>query len=639
MSKPTIVVIAYNREKSIQRLLKSLASASYPSAEVTLHISIDASNNSKVKEIADNFHWKFGEKVVDIKNENLGLVKHVMECGELTEKYETIIVLEDDLVVAPGFYQYAEATNKFFTEDDRIAGVSLFTYPIEENNSYPFQPIQDGTDVHFIQVASSWGQSWNKAQWSRFKSWLIDNPNGKESMLPQYILDWGNNSWKKLFINYMIDTDRYFVFPNRSYTTNFEDEGTNSSQTGLFQVPMNFGVMNPRLVPLNDSNSVYDVYFELTPKALKRLVPGFSDFDVEVDLYGNKPLEKIDKEYILTIRNGIKSQRSFGATMQPIIQNVIFDNNGDVISLLKKEDIFEFEETDRFLKVSEAIEKQRMYTNAFTPIKKRVTIVIPSVDKEQLQYTFDQCYKDRFHNVTLLICCDPDISEHFKMIEKSIGCHIKWIESKSKNLNELLRIGFNAVESDYMSWVQAGMEIDLKSFEKVSKVFSGMKQVNFLRGIDEEITKDNYLKKSSASWRMTPQLAYLYTNRSRTITSELMVWRSSILDEVKHELNEDFSNLFVALLKATPLYVFMENVGLTKGIKSIHPLSKVELRKSLSDQKFRRSPFQRFISHPFFFPGFYCNIPFIRFFYKEIARFPLVIRYDYRNDSYFLDNY
>ena len=69
-------------------------------------------------------------------------------------------MLEDDLIVAPGFYHYAQRANEFYTDDDKVAGVSLFTYPVEEIKFYPFQPIQDDSDVHVIQVASSWGKSW-----------------------------------------------------------------------------------------------------------------------------------------------------------------------------------------------------------------------------------------------------------------------------------------------------------------------------------------------------------------------------------------------------------------------------------------------------------------------------------------------
>ncbi len=639
MNNPVIIVIAFNREKSLQRLLQSLTKAHYPKENITLHISIDGSNNLKVKALAEQFEWKFGEKVIDLKNENLGLYKHVLECGELTGKYGEIIVLEDDLVVAPGFYQYAVNAQKFYTDDDRIAGISLFTYPVEENNFYPFQPVIDDSDVHFIQVASSWGQSWNAQQWSGFKKWLIENPKGNEAILPEYILNWGNNSWKKHFINYMIDTDRYFVFPNTAYSTNFEEVGTHATQTGYFQVPLNLGFSKPRFKPLKESNSVYDVYFELTSNVAKRILPWISDYNFDVDLYGKKPIDIFEKEYVLTIRNGVKPVRSYGASMQPLIQNVIFENEGNDIVLIKKTNLNRVDDSYRFLELSESIERLRQNSNAFTSFLHQVTIVLPAINEERFNQTIAQLYKERFHNVTILVICSSEFANKFIHVEDIIGCRLKWAFSESENLNELLRVGFNHVDTEYMSWAQAGMGIDLKKFEKVAKVFSGMKQVNFLRGVDEEINEDNYLTKSSASWRLTPQMAYLYTNRSRNLTSELMVWRKSLFDEINQELKADFSNLFIELLKATPMYVFMEKLGDTKGMESIHTISKPALRECLSEPRFKRTIFQRILTHPFLFPGFYCNFPLIRFFYKELAKLPLVIRYDYKNDSYFLDNY
>ena len=639
MIEPAIVVIAYNRVKSLRRLFKSLAEASYPSTEITLHISIDASLDSSVREATDEFEWKFGEKIVDAKAENLGLLKHVISCGELTKTYQSIIVLEDDIVVAPGFYNYARKATSFYFDDEKIAGISLFTYPVEESNFYSFQPIQDDSDVHFIQVASSWGQSWTKDQWAKFKAWLVENPQGKEALLPEYILKWGANSWKKLFINYLIDTDRYFVFPNTSYSSNFEEEGTHASQSGLFQVPMKLGVSEPRLKKRNESNAVYDVYFELTPRALKRIIPQLAAVDVEVDLFGTKPMAYITSDFVLTIRKGVNPQRCFGATMQPLIHNVVFELEGKDILLIEKSNLLEHDEPNRFLKLSKSIEKLRQNSSAFSAIQEQVTIVIPAIDEKQLDYTVNGLAKHRYYNVTVLIVCSQRISEKFKWVQETISCRVKWVVVEGSDLNHLLIAGLNASTTDYVSWAQAGMDIDLKKFEKVATIFSGMKQVNFLRGIDEEVTEKNYYSKNSAPWRTTPYLAYYHAKGHRETSSELMVWRKAILDEIDSNLNENYSNLFMELLKKTPLYVLVDKIGARNGIQPLHSMSKQEVRKSLSDPKFRRNGLLRLINHPYFRPGFYGNLPFMRFFYRELGRFPMVVRYDFRNDSYFLDNY
>lgn len=639
MSKPAIVIIAYNRDQSLKRLLKSLALGIYPSEKVTLHISIDASDNPKVKELADGFEWKFGEKIIDLKSENLGLLKHVLSCGQLTEKYESVIVLEDDLVVAPGFYQYAQKANEFYAVDDKIAGISLFTYPVEENNFYPFQPIRDESDVHFIQVASSWGQSWSRDQWSKFTTWLEENENQKESLLPDYILNWGSNSWKKLFINYLIDSDRYFVFPTTSYSNNFEDEGTHATRTSLFQVPMSLGVSSPRFKYWKDSNAIYDVYFELIPAALKRIAPQFSGFDLEVDLYGKKPTQLVKSEYLLTIRRGENPVLSYGTVMEPLVQNVVFEIEGEEISLINKLAIYEHRKPERFVNVSESLIDLKRNSDVFVANNEHVTIVIPADDPSQLQITLEGLSNDRFYNVTLLVSCQRGREEEFAPMLESLCCSSKLIPSHGSNLNQLLRSGFNQCESDYVSWAQAGMEIHLEKFERVSSVLSGMKQVSFLRGIDEEIREENYLKQNSAPYRWTAQLANKYAKESCKISTELMVWRRSIMDEIATELEENYSDLFITSLKVTPLYVFMEKLGDRKRMRAIHPLTKESVRDLLSDEKFHPKKGLYRIARPFFRFWFHENFQISRLFFKEIEKLPMVIRYDFKNDSYFLDNY
>ena len=90
MTEPAIVVIAYNRVVPLKRLLNSLSKAVYPSANITLHISIDASNIPAVAAVAENFEWKHGQKIVEVKKERRGLLRHVLECGDLTAKYDAI---------------------------------------------------------------------------------------------------------------------------------------------------------------------------------------------------------------------------------------------------------------------------------------------------------------------------------------------------------------------------------------------------------------------------------------------------------------------------------------------------------------------------------------------------------------------
>ena len=105
--KPAIVVVAYNRDKALKRLLNSLESADYSGfSDITLVISIDKSDSTEVIETAEAFSWEQGEKRVITHPERLGLKKHILGLGDLTAEFGSIIMLEDDLFVSPLLYHY-----------------------------------------------------------------------------------------------------------------------------------------------------------------------------------------------------------------------------------------------------------------------------------------------------------------------------------------------------------------------------------------------------------------------------------------------------------------------------------------------------------------------------------------------------
>ena len=157
-NKFTIVVICFNRPKSLKRLLKSLNRIKTYGDEITLYISVDNAkkfdiNNEEVKKIAKSFEWKYGNKVIDIKDKNLGLKNHVIECGNLTNKFDNLIVLEDDLLVSPLIYEYSKQVVDFYDNDERIAGYGLYKYPKNQYANRIFEPLNDGSDVFFMQNA------------------------------------------------------------------------------------------------------------------------------------------------------------------------------------------------------------------------------------------------------------------------------------------------------------------------------------------------------------------------------------------------------------------------------------------------------------------------------------------------------
>lgn len=351
--KPVIIVVAYNRIKPLERLFHSLEQSHYP-FDVKLIVSIDHSpGNEGVSGYVHAFNWSHGEKEIICRKENMGIKAHIIACADLVDQYDSVIILEDDLYVSPHFYTYAQKALDYYARDERIAGISLYNYPAIEKREdpLPFTPVQDNSDVYFIQYAASWGQAWTRKQWHGFKEWLGRHTSfaaywGK---VPFNVMDWPLTSWKKYFITYMIEQEKFFVFPTISLSTNFDDKGSNrSNDSHELQSPLKIDDRPLQLKSLSESFNVYDAFFELLPEKMNRFCSGLSAYNYDVDLYGIKRDFELKKEYVLTTKKCNQPIRSFGRYLKPHEMNIIFSVPGNDISFCRRSDILDFSKDHRY---------------------------------------------------------------------------------------------------------------------------------------------------------------------------------------------------------------------------------------------------------------------------------------------------
>ncbi|MCR5673759.1 MAG: hypothetical protein K6F87_08620 [Lachnospiraceae bacterium] len=348
MNRPAIVVIAYDRPDALARLLASIEAAVYPAdAAPVLVISIDKSDSEDVLKVADEFRYTHGDKVIMARSERMGLREHVLSCGDLTDRYENIIVLEDDLYVAPCFYEYAQKALDHTQNDDRIGGVSLYDHLFNVHTRESFCAIDDGYDNYYLQLASSWGQAFTKKQWQGFRTWYEVNKDKDISgpFIPANISGWSDRSWLKYYIAYLIENDMFFLYPRVSMTTNFGDAGTHACKfdTNL-QVPVQTSAKRARcdFSTLDESLAVYDPFFE----SLRICAGEFSSGDLITDLYGYKPVEKMLKaceddekrarrpKYVISSQPlPYKVVKSYARQMRPVDANVKFDIKGNDLFL------------------------------------------------------------------------------------------------------------------------------------------------------------------------------------------------------------------------------------------------------------------------------------------------------------------
>ncbi len=341
MNSITIVVVTYNRANSLNRLLNSLNNVNYLDDKVNLYISIDKEkeNTDKHKEvvkIAQEFKWKYGEKILNIEETNLGLKEHILKCGNLTNIYENVIVLEDDIVVSPMMYIYAKQVLEFYKNDTKIAGFGLYSFPKNPGNNLPFFPLNNGTDIYFMQFACSWGQIWTKDRWNEFYKWYIENKNKefKISNIPPIVCSWGEKSWLKYHIKYVIENNKFFVYPQVGLTTNFTDCGIHNNKSS-FGYQCNIQCSNEnikyRFQNLDEANNVYDAYFEnMKINNYLKL-----DGDIECNIYGTKKMDNLkNKKYILTTKEyNFKIFHQYSLQMYPYELNVINNIEGNDIKI------------------------------------------------------------------------------------------------------------------------------------------------------------------------------------------------------------------------------------------------------------------------------------------------------------------
>ncbi len=349
MNTVAIVIIAYNRPDSLKRLLASLAGANYPEKKsIPLIISIDQGDNAKVIEAADSFIWEHGEKSVICRKVNLGLKQHVLLCGDYAQTYEGVIMLEDDLYVSPSFYTYAFAALEFAEGQDDIGGISLYNHLLNVHVREPFEAVREDYDNWYFQFASSWGQAFGRVQWSRFREWL-KNHDGKPLAsydMPENVSSWSDKSWLKYYIKYLIETNKYFMYPYISLTTNFSEEGAHAREAVTdLQVPLAGKTDSSReyhFCKLHETSAVYDAFFEnvCLKKHVAEQLAGIiknagneygkekTDF-VEVDLYGYRP-KMPGMRYFLTSRSlPYKLLKSYGRSLRPMDANIFEEMSGN----------------------------------------------------------------------------------------------------------------------------------------------------------------------------------------------------------------------------------------------------------------------------------------------------------------------
>ena len=337
---PAIVAVGYNRPDCIERLLRSVENADYPNQEITLIVSLDRSD--KTEELVETAHeigWSHGELVIRTFEQRQGLRDHIIQCGDLSEKYGAVIILEDDLIVSRCFYNYVLQALRFYGDDPRLTGISLYSHAWNGYANFEFMPQRNGYDTYLGQFSITWGQCWTKRQWQDFKDWYLKKEKtglGANLRLPESIEHWGDKSWGKFFVNYLVEKGLYYVIPYTSLSTNYSEIGEhNSIVSSAHQVMLLDAEDMEYRFPHFEQAVKYDIFFERIFDSVFS-IDGIRAEDICMDLYG-KHRDADGRRYILTSekQDHLTPLCTYGVQLRPIEENIAAGVEGGDLFLYK----------------------------------------------------------------------------------------------------------------------------------------------------------------------------------------------------------------------------------------------------------------------------------------------------------------
>jgi hypothetical protein len=320
-----VVMVGYNRPVSIKRLCDSILTAKC-NFSVDIVLSVDKSEKQEeVLKAVESIQWDHGRVILKKQKNRLGLREHIFACADLTEYYEAVIILEDDIVVSDSFFNYVIAALDFTANDKSVAGISLYSPMINEMAILPFTAKRCGFDNYYLQSAQSWGQCWSKRMWREFRAWYAQNSEKlvSDDDMPSRIYSWPETSWKKYFMKYLAETQKMFFYPYDSLSSNYSDVGQhNKSMTPYYQVPLVSEKTEFKFGTTKET-PCYDIFFE-------RMGLKVRGEDLCMDLYGTKRFS--DSRFVLTPKKLCAPiVQSYGLSYRPQEDNFLKGAEGNDI--------------------------------------------------------------------------------------------------------------------------------------------------------------------------------------------------------------------------------------------------------------------------------------------------------------------
>lgn len=243
-----ILLFTYNRPAHTRRLVESLQ-ANAEAACSPLIVYSDGPRHEADRTAVDEVrHYLrtlqgFADVELHLRDDNWGLARNIIDgVGTQVARYGRVIVLEDDLVVAPYFLRFMNDALDAYADDPRVGHIQACDFT--RDPSLPF--------TFLIKWTGSWGwATWQRA-WQHFnpdgrqllaqleargltRTFDFDGAYGYTRMLRRQV-EGKNNSWAIRWNASLFLDDMLSVNVGRSLVQNrgFDGSGTNCGGGGLY---------------------------------------------------------------------------------------------------------------------------------------------------------------------------------------------------------------------------------------------------------------------------------------------------------------------------------------------------------------------------------------------------------------------
>lgn len=254
-TKIPLAFYAYNRPVHTALALDALA-ACRRLEDFEFYFFSDGARNTKseasvaqVRKILSGNADRFSAHIIE-RPTNLGLAKSIVNgVSQLCESYGRVVVLEDDLVVAPDFLHFMASALERYEDDPEVMQVGAYTIA---------PPKDRGADAFLLPVTTTWGwgtwaRAWKKFSWTPEgwpatqgdSEWLfrfeINGAGNYVSMLEDRIAG-RNDSWGILWWYAVSRAGGEVVYPMHSLVWNggFDGSGVHcgtGSTLGQREIP------------------------------------------------------------------------------------------------------------------------------------------------------------------------------------------------------------------------------------------------------------------------------------------------------------------------------------------------------------------------------------------------------------------